>query len=878
MVPDSCAMPAQPTGRVTLLFSDIEGSTRLLERLGTERYAEALALHRRLMRASFMRHDGYEVGTEGDSFFVTFTQAGDAVTAAGEAQQALAGARWPEEAAVRVRMGIHTGEPAVVGGNYVGLDVHRAARVMAAGHGGQVLLTESTRGLLDDEVVVRDLGDHRLKDLSEPQRLYQLGPEEFPQLKTLHQTNLPVAWTRLVGRERDVEQLLALLRREDVSVVTLTGAGGGGKTRLAMQVAADAVEDYADGVWFVEMAALTDAGLLEATIAQTLGLREGNGQTYRDLVGDYLRPRRLLLVVDNLEQLLPGVAKVVADLAGEFAGVDVLATSREPLRISPEHEYPVPPLASDESVVLFAERAGLELAGNRPTVEAICARLDGLPLAIELAAARVNVLSPEKLLERLEQRLPLLTAGARDAPERQRTLQAAIAWSYDLLDDHEQQLFARLAVFAGGCTLEAAEAVCDGDLGRLASLLDKNLLRRDELRYGMLETIREFARERLDLVADADETRRRHAEHFLADALEARPELVRPDQRQWLDRLDADHDNLRAALSWLLEHDPESGLTLAHALTLFWFTRGHVREGRDLLLAALERASPSPSAVRAGALDWAGYFSNQIGEDGRPAVEQAIACARAADAPAALALALSHLPHVTGEPDHLDEAIRVSEEALAIAEEAGDPFTLGVALNNLAPWYYQRGDDQRGHSLHEQSYRVRARMGDVSRMALSLHNLALSLYSTGDASGARDLANQALALARETGDRRHTAAALGMLGRIALAEDQLDEARELLRESLTIALEIAHRAELYEGLFGLAAVAGAGGDWRLAARLEASVESQIRGEAILNPSEKALLDQNRAAAQARHPTEWEAAWAAGATLTIEQAATEVLEK
>jgi predicted ATPase len=648
-------MREQPTGSVTLVFTDIEGSTRLLHELGAEAYRDALAEHRRVVREAFAC--GYEVDEEGDAFFYAFETAASAVGAVEQAMSALDGGP------IRIRVGVHTGEPVLDPPKYVGLDVHRAARVMAAGHGGQVLLSESTRALLDEGVIVRDLGEHRLKDLSGPQRLYQLGAGEFPRLKTLHQTNLPIAWTRLVGRERDVEQLLELLRREDVSLVTLTGAGGGGKTRLAMQTAADAAEEYADGVWFVGPAALTDVDLVEAAIARTFGLREGGGRTYRELVGDYLRSRRLLLVLDNLEQLLPEVAGVIADLTAEFAGVAVLATSREPLHIGAEHEYTVPPLASDESVLLFAERAGLELNGDRPAVEAICARLDGLPLAIELAAARVNVLPPAKLLERLELRLPLLTTGARDAPERQRTLRATIAWSHDLLDDREQQLFARLAVFAGGCTLEAAEAACDADLDTLGSLLDKNLLRRDDSRYRMLETIREFAREQLDHGTDADEIRRRHAEHFLAFALEAQPELVRRNQRQWLDRLEADHDNLRAALSWLLQLDPESGLALAHALTLFWYTRGHVREGRDWLVAALERAPSSPSAVRAAALDWAGYLSNELGEDGGASAEQAVACARAADAPAALALALCHLPHVAW-PGQVDRAIPVLEEAL----------------------------------------------------------------------------------------------------------------------------------------------------------------------------------------------------------------------
>ena len=817
-------MREQPTGSITLVFTDVEGSTRLLRELGEEAYRDALAEHRRVVREAFAA--GYEVDEEGDAFFYAFPTAGSAVAAVEQAMRAL------EPGPIRIRVGMHTGEPVLDPPKYVGLDVHRAARVMAAGHGGQVLLSESARALLDDGVLVRDLGEHRLKDLSGPQRLYQLGADAFPPLKTLHQTNLPVTPTQLVGREREVEDLLELLRREDVSVVTLTGAGGSGKTRLVMQAAAEAAEDYVDGVWFVGLATLTDVDLVVAGIAQTFGLREGSGRTYRDLLGDYLRSRRLLLVLDNLEQLLPEVAGVVAELAAEFAGVDMLATSREPLRIGAEREYSVPPLVAAEAATLFAERARLELNGDRSAVAAICARLDGLPLAIELAAARVKVLPPATLLERLEQRLALLTGGARDAPERQRTLRATIAWSHDLLDERERQLFARLAAFAGGCTLEAAEAVCDAEVDTLGSLLDKNLLRREESRYRMLETIREFALERFDEAADADELRRRHAEHLLALALEAQPELVRRDQRHFLDRLEADHDNFRAALSWLLDRDPENALNLAHALVVFWYTRGHVREGRDWLVAALEGASPAPSATRAGVLDWAGYLSNEVGEDARGLLEQAVACAREADAAAALALALSHLPIALADGD---ERIAVLEDALAIAEQAGDPFVLGVALNNLGVESAERGNTGRARELFEESYRVRAEMGDLARMALSLSNLAETAFGAGDLTRARDYATQALTLARKIGVRREASGALDELGWIALAEGRIGEARELFNEALALELEIGGLSPARLTLHGQAAVAAASGDARLAARLAAAAGSGVHGDTFLGP-------------------------------------------
>ena len=859
-------MREQPAGSITLVFTDVEGSTRLLHELGGDAYRDALAEHRRVVREAFAA--GYEVDEEGDAFFYAFPTAGSAVAAVEQAMRAL------ERGPIRIRVGIHTGEPILDPPKYVGLDVHRAARVMAAGHGGQVLLSESARALLDDGVLVRDLGEHRLKDLSGPQRLYQLGADAFPPLKTLHQTNLPVTPTQLVGREREVEDLLELLRSEGVSVVTLTGAGGGGKTRLVMQAAAEAAEDYVDGVWFVGLATLTDVDLVVAGIAQTFGLREGSGRTYRDVLGDYLRSRRLLLVLDNLEQLLPEVAGVVAELAAEFAGVDILATSREPLRIGAEREYSVPPLATAEAVTLFAERAGLELHGDRSAVAAICARLDELPLAIELAAARVKVLPPATLLERLEQRLPLLTGGARDAPERQRTLRATIAWSHDLLDERERHLFAGLAVFAGGCTLEAAEAVCDAEVDTLGSLLDKNLLRREESRYRMLETIREFALERFDEAAEAEELRRRHAEHFLALALEAQPGLVRRDQRHFLDRLEADHDNFRAALSWLLDRDPENALNLAHALVVFWYARGHAREGQDWLVAVLEGASPAPSATRAGALDWAGYLSNELGEDARALLEEAVACAREADAAAALALALSHLPVVLADGD---ERIAVLEEALSIAERAGDPVVLGTALNNLGVWSSERGDMGRARELFEESYRVRAEIGDLARMALSLGNLSGAAYEAADLARARDYATQALALAREVGVRREASGAVDQLGWIALTEGRFAEAGELFEEALALELEIASLPAAGFTLYGLAAVAAASGDGHLAARLAAAAEPNVHGGTFLGPGAVAVFERHIAAARAQtDPAEWDEAWAAGGALTIEQAAAEVL--
>jgi predicted ATPase/class 3 adenylate cyclase len=556
-----------PTGTVTFLFTDIEGSTRLLHELGAERYAEALAEHRRLLRAAFARHGGVEVDTQGDAFFVAFARASDAVAAAEEGQQALAAA------AVRVRMGLHTGEPLATEEGYVGADVHRAARIAAAGHGGQVVLSRTTCDLVESNV--RDLGDHRLKDLGEPVRLFQLGHDEFPRLASLNDTNLPVQPTPFLGRERELAEVIGLVANREVRLLTLTGAGGSGKTRLALQVAAELLERFPDGVWWVPLQAVRDPDLVPTTIAQVVG---AGG----DLLAHLADKRSLLLLLDNAEQVIEA-APALAGILAACPNLRLLVTSREPLHLSAEHEYVVSPLVDEEAVSFFRVRALAarpDFAPNGEVLE-ICRRLDNLPLALELAAARVKVLSTAQILSRLGRRLPLLTGGPRDAPERQRTLHATIAWSYELLDGREQDLFAGLSVFEGGWTLEAAEDVCDAGVDELQSLVEKNLVRVQEDRFWMLGTIHDFALEQLDARSHAAELRRRHAEHFLELAERAEPELRENRQTDWLALLERERDNLRTALAWARDcGEAEIELRLATALRFFWHVRGPVAEAR----------------------------------------------------------------------------------------------------------------------------------------------------------------------------------------------------------------------------------------------------------------------------------------------------------
>jgi predicted ATPase/class 3 adenylate cyclase len=536
-----------PTGTVTLLFADVEQSTALLLRLGAKRYAAALAEYQRVVRRAVESNGGVQVDAEGDGFFAAFPSAEQAVSGAAESQAALA------ERGLRVRMGMHTGEPLVVDGRYRGIDVHQAARVAAAGHGEQVLLSEATHDLLDASVRVRDLGRHRLKDLGEPVRLYQLGDGDFPPPRGLDSTNLPVQPTPLIGREHELQEAGRLLRTH--RIVTLTGPGGSGKTRVALQLAANAVEDFPGGVVWVPLQALRDAELVLPTVARALGTAGRN----EDGIGE----RRVLLVLDNFEQLLDAAPRV-ADLAAELSGLKLLITSRQPLHVSGEYEYPVLPLREQEALALFVERATAvkpDFADDGVVVD-ICRRLDCLPLALELAAARVKVLSAAELLKRLDRRLSILTGGAQDWPERQRTLRATIAWSYDLLSADEQRLFARLAVFAGGCTLEAAESVCEADLDAVAGLVDKSLLRREDDRYLMLDTIGEFALECLQDRGEEEALRRRHAEHYLEQARSVEGLIRSPRAARALDRLERDHANLRLALRWLSGGAPDGPLRL----------------------------------------------------------------------------------------------------------------------------------------------------------------------------------------------------------------------------------------------------------------------------------------------------------------------------
>jgi predicted ATPase len=867
-----------PSGTVTFVFTDIEGSTRLLHELG-DAYVGVLAEHRRILRESAAAHEGVEVDTQGDAFFFAFARAPDAVEAAQVAQDSLAATP------TRVRMGIHTGEPILTDEGYVGLDVHRGARIAAAGHGAQVLLSGATRQLVD--AAVRDLGLHRLKDLQAPEHIYQLGDSEFPPLKTLNQTNLPVQPTPFLGRDRELTDVLELIQRDDVRLLTLTGPGGSGKTRLGLQAAAELVEEYPDGVWFVGLAALIDPALMIPTIAQTLGIREGESGSYAEAMAEHLRTKRALIVLDNLEQLLPDAAPPLGELSAAAPKVDLITSSRERLHLSGEHEYPVPPLSLDEATSLFAERARairpkFVVDGSRSAVEAICTRLDHLPLAIELAAARLKVMSAEQLLARLDQRLPLLTSGPADAPERQRTLRATIEWSHDLLDDRERALFARLAVLSGGGTLDAAERICPADLDTLESLVDKNLVRAhastdEEPRFAMLETIRELALEQLAADADEDDVRRRHAEYFLDFATGAEDELRGPDQQQWLHRLELEHDNFRVALNWALDGgDPSLGLALAAVLGQFWYQHGDLSEGRRWLALALERSPSAATKARAKALDWAGYFAAEQGDDAAPYFEETRRCAKEAGALDIAALATSLLS-VYVPVDRRDQMVPLGEEAVELARTAGSRWILATALNNLGEAFREIGDSRRALAAHEESYAIRLEMGDMSRVALSLANLSEMAIAAGDLARARSLSTEALGHAEVIGDRRHISMASMNLGWIELAEGRPEESIPRFLQALQLNSDLGMSQASVMVLHGIGGALAARGDAVRGAWLEAASQRHEREFDNRLGHIPSIADEGihaRCLAEARgsvDPERWDRAWAEGAAASLDEA-------
>jgi len=864
-----------PDGELTLLFTDIDGSTRLVQTYG-DRYPDVLAEHRGVLRRAFARHGGVEVDTQGDAFFVVFPRAGDAVSAAVEAQRGLA------DGPVRVRMGLHTGTPLRTTEGYAGMHVHRAARIAAAGHGGQVLLSRSSADAPDVSFELRDLGEHRLKDLPEPEWIFQVrGPGltlDFPPLRSLSNTNLPIPGRRLVGRERELSELASAIR-SGRRVVTLTGAGGTGKTRLAVQAGLELVEHFPNGVLFVGLAPLTDARLVIPAIAQTVGVRESPGEPLLDTLAAHLEMRRLLLILDNLEHVVDAAADVAA-LVSRAGGLTVLATSREPLRIDAEQEFPLAPLEAADAIELFSDRATLvdpDFEADGPTAE-ICERLDGLPLAIELAAARVRLLPPSAMLERLERRLPLLRSSARDIPDRQRTLQATIDWSYGLLSPVEQELFRKLAVFAGGCSLDAAETVCSADPDVLEALVQKNLVlqRRDvegNARFLMLATVQEFADDQLE-ARDPGAVQRSHAAWVCTLAEEAEPHLLGQGQVRWMGRLDEEFANIRAAVGTsLAAGDAETALRISAALVDFWDARGSYDEARGWLHRGLASYDGTDDQLRARSLLAAALaaFNSADVEEAESLTEQSLEISRSADSGRVHTRALIQMAALAMLRGDFGRTVVLAEPAAAVAEAAGDDIMRAFALNLLAVGRYELGDQDAGERLFIEAARLLRAAGDRRDLAILEANLAEAALISGDYAAARGRYQSALALSGELGDRgREPSYHLGMAV-AELFEESLDSAAEHVSTALIGGRNVGDIATVIGAMSCAAGVLAARGDPAAASVLRGIVEHASAERGLELSGSDVLVDEQFLAPVAESdPGTWAEGLAEGRRTRLEQ--------
>ena len=842
-----------PSGTITFLFTDIEGSTRLWEQHPKEMKI-ALARHDALLRRAIESQGGLVFKTMGDAFCAAFSTAPEALKAALAAQRLLQAEPWGD-VTLRVRMALHTGAVEERDGDYFGQPLNRLARLLSAGYGGQMLISAATHELvrdhLPDGVSLHDWGNHRLRDLERPEHIYQVLapdlPADFPPLKTLDNfaNNLPSQMTSFIGREEeiaDVQRRLASTR-----LLTLTGPGGTGKTRLTLQVAADLLEHFPNGVWFVELAHLTDARLVTQAVAKALGLREQPNCPLDTTLIDYLKDKTALIVLDNCEHLIEASAQLAGALLSACPDLKIMTSSREALGISGEYTYLVPSLrlpdphqshplealTQYEAVRLFIARAEAALPGftvttqNAPALAQICYRLDGIPLAIELAAARVKLLRVEQIAARLDDRFRLLTGGSRTAMPRQQTLKALIDWSWDLLEEAERILLRRLAIFVGGWTLEAAEAVCAGGtreattdqsasisttpshleagevLDLLTRLFNKSLVmvqreQGQETRYLLLETIRQYARDRLREASAAEEEciRNLHLRYFLKRAEQAEPELRGAQQAGWLDRLEADHLNVRAALAWALEgEDIESGLRLGGVLWRYWWIRGYFDEGRNWLNQLLElRKEPVPRAVQAKAFSGAGILAWAQGDMLTAETNQRqafILWQEIGDKPG-MASSLNNLGLVAHNQNEYEKAISLYEQSLAYEQERGNQNGMAVAYSNLGLVAMDLADYERARQYYENALTIYRASNNPQYLSITLNNLGTLAFLQGDYDRAESYHQESLKLRKELGNKVGIATSLAVLGEVAILRGNLEPALELLEESLKLFRELDH--------------------------------------------------------------------------------------
>jgi predicted ATPase/class 3 adenylate cyclase/DNA-binding CsgD family transcriptional regulator len=911
-----------PSGTITFLCTDIAGSTQLWERYpGAMRHS--LARHDSILRQTIAAHSGVVFKSGGDGVFAAFTRAPDALAASVAIQHALQTETWDVIGPLRVRIVLHTGVAEERDGDYFGPPLNRAARLLAVGHGGQILISRATQELVCDtlppEVVLRDLGTHGLKDLTRPEHLFQVVapnlPADFPPLRTLDTRphNLPAQLTPLIDRTNDVTAICDLLCRPDVRLLTLTGAPGIGKTRVGLKATLGVLEQFTDGVFLITLSAVSDPALVPMAIASALGVRDLDQRPMLERLTDALSSKQMLLVLDNFEHLLDATPMIVA-LVTASPDLKVLITSRAALRVSGEHEYAVPPLALPDpdhlpplelvaqtpAVALFTTRARAVrpdftlTAENVTSVAAICARLDGLPLAIELAAARSQLFTPQTMLKRLERRFAVLTSGPRDLPTRQQTLHRAITWSYDLLAPAQQLLFARLAVFVDGCTLQAAEAVCSSPaehdlpvLEGLAALLGQSLLRREdgssgEPRFRMLETVREYALDWLAARPDAELTYRQHATFYLGIAEAAEQQLRGAEQTSGIKWLRQEHANLLAAIGWAIARgEAEVALRLTGALGWFWDIHGQLSEGRDWLARALGLDGAVPLAIRARALFSAGLLAADHNDPtaAQALFTEALALYRQVEDIAEAAYTLCGLGRVKRLLGDYTAAQAYLTEGLALAQQAGDVRTIAYARYNLGRVTYQLGDYAAARALFTDGLAGFQECHDTWGIALSRCNLGRVAYRQGDYIAAEAQFTESLARFIAINDVWGIGLAHCKLGWIALCRGDQEAARARFAESLPHVQKVGYREGIADVLTGLATVAGAQGAWAQMARLlgAAGVILEAIGE-TLNTLDRD--DYERAIANARTQLSAAAfmtAWEQGRNLPLDQTIAEALE-
>jgi predicted ATPase/class 3 adenylate cyclase len=863
-----------PTGTVTFVFTDIEGSTQLVSQLG-DRFPSVLDEHHRVLREVFAEHRGVEVSTEGDAFFVVFTSAQDAATAAVYAQRALADHDWGEGIAVRVRLGMHTGEGSLVGDNYGGIDVHRAARISSVGHGGQIVLSETTRTLVEpglpNDVRIKDLGEHGLKDLDRREHLYQLCidglPSDFPALRSLQArpNNLPVTLTSFIPRDEEVVEVIRLLGSN--RLVTLTGPGGTGKTRLGIEVATRSLVDFKDGVFVVLLASVTDPDLVASSIAEALGVREQGMTPISTLLKDFIGPKKLLLLLDNFEQLV-SAGGFVTEILAAAPGVKAVVTSRAALRVSGEQEYPVPPMTAPnpervsspeglsgyEAVELFVQRAGAVKPNfvlsneNARSVAEICWRLDGLPLAIELAAARIRLLTPDDIVKRLGRSLSLLAGGARDLPARQRTLRGAIDWSYDLLDESMQAFFRRLGVFMGGFSLEGADEICNpgeelgvNSLDTLEALVENSLVKHfetddRETRFRMLETIREFAVEKLEAAGDDGGTRGRHADFYRSFVMEGSPGLTSSTETANL--FEAEHGNLRAALGWSIANE-EAGLALemGSAMWRFWMLRSHLAEGERWMSDILSM----PGAAERDALRAKGVMA---------------------------------LGSVKYWQNDFVATRRHYEEGLEILRVLNDKPGIAEALYNLAFVYLIDRDAAGARSRFEESRRLAQDLGDEQGLANTAWGLAMTAIHERDWGAAQRFGEETEARFTKLNDWFGISLAHFVFFQIARYKGDYDEAERLTREYLDLTTAMDDMVSAFTVMDMYVVVAMGRGNHERAVKLGGA--AQALREVYGGGSPPPLVDVDDPREKARgilSDTRIDELWAEGLAMSADEALT-----